>query len=186
MKRLLILLTGMPGSGKSIVVEVARDIGIPVYNMGDVVREEVIKRHGYITPELMVKTSLDLRREQGDDIVARRTLEKIPLGEDIVLIDGVRSLVEVEFFRRHGEVVVVAIHASPKTRYKRLLERKRPGDPSNIVEFNERDLAEINVGIGAVIALADYMIVNEGSIDETKSHVLSLLVKLVKSRGDSG
>jgi len=40
----LILIAGMPGSGKSIVSSIARELGLPVYVMGDVVREEARRR----------------------------------------------------------------------------------------------------------------------------------------------
>ncbi|MEM1596250.1 MAG: AAA family ATPase, partial [Desulfurococcaceae archaeon] len=43
LQRLFILIVGMPGSGKSLVVQAARDLGLPVYTMGDVVREETLR-----------------------------------------------------------------------------------------------------------------------------------------------
>jgi len=182
-RRLFILLTGMPGSGKSVVVEVARELGIPVYTMGDVVREETLRRYGVITHELMVETSRSLREEFGDEVVALRTLERIPDDHSVVLIDGVRSLREVEVFKRRGEVVIIAVHASPKTRFKRLIERKRPGDPSTLEEFTKRDLTELRFGLGEVIALADYMIVNEGPIEEAKRAAREILRRLVEEHG---
>ncbi|MEM4904013.1 MAG: AAA family ATPase, partial [Desulfurococcaceae archaeon] len=77
MPRTFILVTGMPGSGKSIVVSVAKELGIPVYTMGDVVRDETLRMYGTITPELMVETSRLLRERFGEDIIALRTLERV-------------------------------------------------------------------------------------------------------------
>jgi len=178
----------MPGSGKSVVVEEARNLKIPVYVMGDVVREETIKRYGAVTPELMVETSRALREEYGEEIVAQRTIERIKPCEQVVVIDGVRSLSEVEVFKRHGDVVIIAVHASPRTRFERLLKRGRPGDPSSYEEFYKRDMTELSFGLGSVIALADHIIVNEGSVKEAKSKASKLFKKLlkeVKSRGES-
>lgn len=180
---LFILIVGMPGSGKSVVVEVARDLGLPVYTMGDVVREETSRRYGVITPELMVSTSRDLRRERGDNIIAVKTIERIREKEGAVVIDGVRSLVEVDEFRRHGEVIIIAVHASPRTRFKRLLERKRPGDPASYSEFLKRDMTELEFGIGSVIALADYMIVNESSIEDARKEAVRILREVVEKHG---
>jgi dephospho-CoA kinase len=176
----------MPGSGKSVVVEEARNLGIPVYVMGDMVREEALRRYGRVTPELMVETSRLLRREHGEDVIAKRTLEKIRPCERVVVVDGVRSLREVEVFRRHGDVVVIAVHASPRTRFQRLLKRGRPGDPSNYEEFYKRDVTELGFGLGEVIALADYIIVNEGSIEETKAKARELFEKLLREVGTRG
>lgn len=181
--RTFILVAGMPGSGKSVVVDAAKELGIPVYTMGDVVREETLRRFSVITPELMVKTSRILREEFGEDIVALRTLEKIRGEHCVVLIDGVRSLKEVEVFQRHGDVVIIAVHASPKTRFRRLLERRRPGDPSTYSEFVKRDLTELSFGLGSVIALADFIIVNEGTLEEARVEAKRVLTKLVEIHG---
>ena len=176
----LILVVGMPGAGKSIVVDTAKkEYGLPVYTMGDVVREETMKRYGVITPETMTRTARELREKYGPEYVAVKTLERIGRDKDVVLIDGVRSLDEVEYFKKHGDVVIVAIHASPKTRFKRLLARKRPGDPRSWEDFVARDLTELRFGIGNVIALADYMIVNEGDVEDTRREVRRVLKEIV-------
>ena len=41
-----------------------------------------------------------------------------------------------------------------------------------------RDLVELSFGIGDVIALADYMIVNEGSIEEAYKSAREILERL--------
>ena len=177
--KLLICITGMPGSGKSIIAKAATDLKLPVVNMGDVVREETLKRYGVIEPDLMRKVSADLRREFGNRIIAIRTLEKIKdIDDPIIVVDGVRSLEEIDVFKSHGNVVIIAIHASPKTRFERIRRRGRPGDPDNWDDFWRRDLVELSFGIGYVIALADYMIVNEGSIEEAYKRAREILERL--------
>jgi methylmalonyl-CoA mutase cobalamin-binding subunit len=47
-----------------------------------------------------------------------------------------------------------------------LRERGRDDDPSDWSVFRERDIREISVGLGGVIALSDIMLVNEGTVDE--------------------
>ncbi len=177
--KLLICITGMPGSGKSIIAKAAIDLKLPVVNMGDVVREETLKRYGVIKPDLMRKVSADLRREFGNKVIAIRTLEKIKdIGDPIIVVDGVRSLEEINVFKSYGNVVIIAVHASPKTRFERIRRRGRPGDPDNWDDFWRRDLVELSFGIGDVIALADYMIVNEGSIEEAYKCAREILERL--------
>ncbi|ADG90415.1 AAA family ATPase [Thermosphaera aggregans] len=179
----LILVVGMPGAGKTVVIDVARELGLKVYNMGDVVREEALKRFKAITPETMVKTSILLREEHGPRIIALRTIEKIDRSLNTVVIDGARSLEELEEFRRLGETVIIAVHASPKTRFQRLLERRRSGDPATYEEFLKRDMVELGFGVGNLIALADHMIVNESSLDELRRKAFELFSKLVRNNG---
>jgi dephospho-CoA kinase len=156
----IVLVAGMPGSGKSLVSSAARALGIPVVTMGDVVREEARRRGVEPSPEALNRIAAELRRRYGAAVVAERVARRLPR-EGVVVVDGVRSLAEVEVFKRRGEVFVVAVHASPRTRFERILRRRRPGDASTWEEFVERDMVELGFGLGDVIALADYMIVNE-------------------------
>ena len=177
---IIVCIAGMPGSGKSIVAKAALDLGLNVYNMGDVVREETLKKYGEISPELLRRTSIELRRKFGAGIIAEKTLEKIRKSKDLgkecmIVVDGVRSLEEIDVFTKLGKVVILAVHASPKTRFKRILKRSRPGDPKTWEEFRKRDLTELSLGIGSVIALADYMIVNEGDVRETYKKAKEIL-----------
>ncbi len=178
-ERLLILVTGMPGSGKSLVSSVASTLGIPVYVMGDVVREEARRRGLEPTPANLNMVARMLREEYGPTVVAERTAEKIVRdGCRVCLVDGVRSLAEVEVFQRLGDTVVVAVHASPRTRFERLRRRGRPGDPKTWEEFRQRDLTELGFSLGSVIALADYMIVNEADPGLAREKARRLLLRL--------
>jgi len=56
-----------------------------------------------------------------------------------------------------------------------LFRRKRSDDPKGWKVFIERDLRELSVGQGNVIAMADYMIVNEGALEEFKAKIREVL-----------
>ena len=73
----------------------------------------------------------------------------------------------------------MTIHASPKTRFQRLLSRNRSDDPKTWDTFSERDARELDVGLGHVIALADVVLLNEGTITELQSTFRGLLTKLM-------
>ncbi len=178
MRRVLICVTGMPGSGKSVVVEgIAEEFGYPVLSMGDVVREEARRRGVKMDLKSMMEFAKRLREEMGPAAVAELTSRRIRnTGSEVVVIDGVRSLDEVTRFSKEGSVIIVAVHASPKTRFERLVRRGRPDDPNDWRDFRERDLKELSFGIGSVIALADIMIVNEGrDISDIKKEAVSKL-----------
>lgn len=161
-----VCVTGMPGCGKEEFVKVALQEGLPVIRMGDVVREEARRRGIFLTDEGVGGMAKEERRIHGPDIWALRTLERIK--SERVVIDGVRSLAEVEAFRKAFAdcLIIVAVHASPRTRYARIASRRRRDDIATEEEFRVRDERELRWGLGQVIALADYMIVNEGSLEE--------------------
>jgi dephospho-CoA kinase len=178
--KLVVGLVGMPGAGKSIVVNVAREIGYGVVAMGDEVREEARKRSMEPTPENLGKIMLELRRMEGEAVIAERCMPKIENEiRSKVIVDGVRSLSEVEEFKKHfPKFTLIAVHASPETRFKRLYHRQRSDDPKNWEIFCERDLRELGVGLGSAIAVAEYMIVNEERVDVAKVKAKQVLRRI--------
>jgi len=185
-ERLIVCVAGMPGSGKSVFSRTAAEMGFPVLVMGDVVREEAARLGLEPTPENLSRVARMLRERYGPDVVAVRTAEKMRGLEGLVVVDGVRSLDEVRVFRRMGRVVIVAVHASPRTRFRRILARRRPGDPSTWEEFVARDMMELGFGLGSVIALADYMLVNEGGLEEFRREARRLLEVLARGVREGG
>ncbi len=181
LSKALVGLTGMPGSGKSVVANVARRMGCAVVVMGDEVREEARRRGLRPSPEGLGELMLKLREEEGPASIARRCIPKIEGAERrVVIVDGIRSLSEVkEFKRRFPSFTLVAVHSSPDVRFKRLFNRRREDDPECWKAFEERDLRELKVGVGDVIALADYMIVNEGSLEELKAKARGILKEVM-------
>jgi len=179
---IVIGVTGMPGAGKDTVRDIVREYGFPVVVMGDEVRAEVARRGLEPTPENLGKVMLQIRAEEGPEVLAKRCIPKIrALGSRVVIIDGLRSPHEVREFRREfPNFRIIAIHASPKTRFKRLLKRGRSDDPKDWETFYERDQRELSVGIGEVIAMADYMIVNEDSIERLRGEIKRVIRRIIE------
>jgi dephospho-CoA kinase len=179
----VVAVVGMPGSGKATIRKIAEAFGYSVVVMGDEIREEACRRGLEPTPENIGRIMLQLRNEEGPNAVAKRCMSKIVGAKtSIVFVDGVRSLNEVEEFRKRAlNLTIVALHTSPETRFHRLFNRKRSDDPTGWDVFLERDLRELSVGQGNVIAMADHMIVNEGSYEELNTRVHELLEILIKN-----
>jgi len=176
-QKVLIGVAGMPGAGKATVEEIVRNMGYAVVVMGDEVRNESKRRGLEPTPENLGMVMLKLREEEGPSVVAERCIPKIEKAYgNIIVVDGIRSPHEVEEFKRHfPRFTLIAIHASPETRFQRLFNRRRSDDPKVWDTFTERDLRELSVGLGDVIAMADYMIVNEGTKKQLKRQVRKVL-----------
>ena len=180
-KQKVITIAGMPGAGKGIVSKAASSRGIPVMVCGDVVREETARRGLEQTPENVGKIMLEIRQEEGPAVVADRLIPKIESSKStVVVVEGVRSMAEVEALRKKHVVVIVGVHASPKTRYERLRARARSDDPKNWEEFLERDSREFSVGIGNVIPLAEEMLINETSVEDLTTASEHMLAKVVQ------
>ena len=164
----VICVTGMPGCGKEEFVKIAAERGLPIVRMGDIVREEAKRRGLKFSDETVGGMAHEERVKHGFGIWAVRTIPHVK--DETTIIDGIRGREEVEVFRRGfgDRLVVVAIHASPKTRYERILKRGRGDDVISVDEFHRREERELGWGLGEVIAAADRMVVNEDGLESMR------------------
>lgn len=174
-------VTGLPASGKAVFAEVSKSIGYTSVVMGDIIREECQKRGLEVNRTNSNKVMVELRKDKGDDVVALMTLERVERlynqGKRKIIIDGLRSVTEADIFRKkfkHFEIV--AIHASPRQRLERVKLRGRFDDATGMSSFLQRDKVELSVGIGDLIALADYMIDSPDGLDSARELYLSFLM----------
>jgi len=159
--KLIVCLTGMPGSGKSTVVSALKANGIETLNLGDGVRAEAKRRSLEPTGDNLGKLMLELREKNGPGAIANLLTESIKNSQSkVIIVDGVRSTAEIEVLRNVGTVKLLSIEASTDIRYKFLSARGRSDDPQTREKFEERDKRELGVGIGESIAIADETISN--------------------------
>ena len=170
----VVAIVGMTGSGKSEVARVFEGNGFNRIRFGDLTDEEVARRGLKLNEDNERNVRELLRKEHGMAAYAKLNLPGIEaaLKSGPVVIDGLYSWEEYLFLKeRFGtDFVVVAVWASPLTRYHRLAHRReRPLTPEDAAS---RDKAELeNMNKGGPIAMADFTLNNEGSIDELKERV---------------
>jgi len=172
---------GLPGSGKGEFADVARNAGVPVVTMGDVIRQACRDRgrdpaaaHGAVAKAL--------RDEHGPAAIAEKSLPRIRehLADDdtdTVVVDGLRSMVEVDAFTDAfgDEFSIVSIEAPFDLRAERLGERGRDGTDTDLEALRERDERELGFGMGDVMDAADYQIENTHSLDAFRAEARELL-----------
>lgn len=161
MPKLIVCLTGMPGAGKTTIAESLKSKGFDKITMGDAVRAEAAKKKIEPSGSNLGKLMIELREKNGLGAVAELIVDQIKNSQsDVVLVDGVRSLAEVNVLKKVGMVKILAIHASGDIRYKFLTERNRSDAPTDREDFTNRDSREMGVGMSESIALADETISN--------------------------
>ena len=157
----------MPGAGKSTAAEALMAKGWKRVVMGDVIREETVRRGLAPDSKNTGEVMKELRKEGGEAAVAELCLKAIrKAGSDKVVVDGIRSMSEVETFRKSAKVILIAVHASQHRRFVLLKERGRSDDPLSYDAFQRREERELEVGIGKAIALADEIVSNEHTTPE--------------------
>ncbi len=168
----IVCVTGMRGCGKTVFGQLVRSKGYPVYEMSSIVVEMMNNENVIINNNTMREYAKGIREKFGKSVVAERMVEKIQkekVSSDVLVIVGIRGMYEIRMFREtfgENNVILLAIHSPPRVRFERVINRERKiDDPKTYDEFLWSEEIELGYGISKAIALADKMIVNDGSID---------------------
>jgi dephospho-CoA kinase len=173
---------GLPGSGKGEVATVAREEGIPVVTMGDVVRAATRER-GLDPAEHHGEVARALREEEGPAAIAERSLPLVRRAAEehpdaaAVLVDGLRSPVEVETFEAAfgSSFLVVSVEAPFETRAARLGARERDDSDADVEALRAREERELGFGMGEVMDDAHVVIENDGTLEAFRERARRLL-----------
>jgi len=159
----------MCGSGKSEAVKFFVDSGYKRVYFGEVVMNEM-KRLGLEVNEANERSTREnLRKEFGMGAMAVKSLPIIEefMKHNNVVIESLYSWEEFKILKdKFGESFkLITIYTTKELRYERLL--KRPFRPLTNEESKSRDISEIEkLDKGGPIAYTDYLIMNDGSLDE--------------------
>ncbi len=177
----VVSIVGMAGAGKSEVARLFQKKGFTRIRFGDVTDEEVKKRGLKLNEENERYIRELLRQEQGMAAYAKMNLPAIDSArkDSNVVIDGLYSWAEYTFLKSYygKDFFVVAVWASPGTRYARLTDRM--ARRLTLEEAASRDRVEIeNVDKGGPIAMADFTIINESSLTDMRRETERIIAKL--------
>jgi dephospho-CoA kinase len=202
----IIGFVGLPGSGKGEASKIARQMGLMVLVMGDVIRQEAARQGLEPTDQNLGFIGNALRASEGPDAVAKRIFEMALAAEkDIVVVDGLRSREEADFFAAHAEeFYLVEVCAPAEARLKWLAARGRPDDPVRsprdadpdlkdtdadlkivssckgpnhqaAAALEQRECREMGWGMCDVMKIADMKLRNDGSLEDLREDVRRLL-----------
>ena len=165
----IIAFVGMPASGKSEAARIASKMGIPVINMGDVIRKEVLKRGLEPTDSNTGMVATDLRKCE------------------LVVVDGVRGIAEVECFRQEfGKgFILISIYAPIEVRFSRIQKRGRSDDMNSIDGLRRRDERELGWGMGEAIEASSIEIENSFSLETFRKDVIEVLSNYLGADSDN-
>jgi len=177
----VVAIVGMAGAGKSEVARVFEESGFRRIRFGDLTDEELKKRGLELTEKNERYMRKLLREKHGMAAYARLNLPRIDsaLGSSNVVVDGLYSWEEYLLLKEYygDDFSVVAVWAPPRTRYLRLAIRgSRPLTPE---EARSRDHWELeSASKGGPIAMADFTIINESSVERLEEETRKVIDKL--------
>ena len=181
----ILAIVGMSGSGKSVVVDHLTNLGLPKIYFGGMIYKEMEKRGIERTADGESEKHFRemIRETEGKDWVVRQVIEStknlIAAGQKRIVLDGLYTWTEYKILKKEfpGQMTVLAVVVDKSIRYKRVA--KRPERPFNAEEIQERDRSEIeNLEKGGPIAMADYYLLNNGSVEALEKDVDEVLKKI--------
>jgi dephospho-CoA kinase len=172
-------LVGELASGKGAVSQYLKEkYSASTYRFSTPMRDVLNRLHIPLTRENLQDVSTILRERFGQDLFVNAIAEDaLEDKAQIKLIEGIRLLVDIERLRKLPNFKLIHIKASVETRYKRLTERGENTDDhlKTFEEFQKDHLKETEIQIPKVAALADYIIENEGGLDELKQKIDNII-----------
>ncbi len=164
----LIGLTGTNGSGKGEAAAYFQNKGFAYFSLSDLIRNELQKEEKEVTRDNLIQKGNQLREKYGPDILAKWALEKV---KDRAVIDSIRNPFEVEFLRKYGNFILLAIDAPVELRYERAKRRGREESASTVEEFIQKEKEEMTGSekgqqLLSCMAMADHLIINDGTLEE--------------------
>lgn len=188
-KNKIVFIVGMAGAGKSMVSDELVNQGFAYLRFGQITLDKIKEEGLELNEENEKKIREGFRKEHGMAAFAILNIPKLDelLKESDVVVDGLYSWSEYKILKdKYGDsMFVIAVYTSPKLRYERLENRAVENDSKQRFrsftkeEAKARDYAEIeNVEKGGPIAMADFTIVNIGTIDELKQSINEVLSQI--------
>ena len=173
----LYAIVGMCGSGKSIASDYLVSKGFNKVYFGGVTMDKLKEANLEVNPENEKMMREKLRSELGMGAFAIVLLPKIKecFNNGNTVLDGVYSYDEVKILKENfPELKIIAIVCDKDIRYNRLSIREVR--PLTNEEASARDIAEVeNIAKAPPIAMADYYILNNGTIEEYKNRLEEIL-----------
>ncbi len=175
--RLVLGLTGPNASGKGAVAEYLGTRGFNLHSLSNIVREEAAARGLPREREHLIAVGNELRRERGPSVLADILIPRLG---DRDLVDSIRNPAEVNALRTLPHFTLIGVAAATEIRFRRCLQRSRPGDPDTLAAFEARERQENSDDpnsqqLALTFEMADRILWNDSDLDSLHLAVDRLL-----------
>lgn len=186
MQKIIILVVGLPGSGKtSVSNHIKEKFGAAVLKSGDVIRDEIKRRGWKYTTETDAEIAEWFHTREREKMLVRRLWAKMKRSrKKIIVIDGFRVYENYTYLRKIAkrEPFIIAVSSSTDVRVKRLLKRHRFGKDETRKYIKSRDKQEKRHGVMRLVKRANYKINNDKLSRRQTNARISKIIKEIISK----
>ena len=180
---MLIGITGTIGAGKGAVVEyLVQQKKFTHISARSIWTLELEARKLPVNRDTMTVLANQMRAEHGADYFVTRALEEVSGSQDTV-IESIRTVAELELLHKQ-DATILAVDAPEQLRYQRVHGRGSALDDITFKDFVRQEKAEMSntdpakQNLSKVMKMADYTILNEGSLEELHTQIEEVLQKI--------
>ncbi|MCR4326541.1 MAG: nucleoside monophosphate kinase [Candidatus Roizmanbacteria bacterium] len=168
-EKAILAVVGLAGAGKTEATQFFRSKGLPVVGFNKIINSYIDEHKLEHTEAVHKKLRIEFREKYGMEAMAVLSKDKVAAAlkkAPFLVIESLYSWEEYLYLKKQFpkvHIYLLAIYADKQLRYKRVNERSyRKG-----LGGEERDLNELTLqNKGNPIAYADFLVLNNGSIDE--------------------
>jgi len=178
---MIIGISGTFGAGKDLVAKYLERKGFEHFSTSDILRQLTLERGRKPERENYRITANELKNEQGGECLAKKAVSQRT--KENVIISGIRRAEEIDYLKNQKEkFIMLFIDAPLEVRHARLVERQREGeDKITMDELRNKEELEMSGGSSQRLDLckerADFIIENDGSIEELNKKIDKILEK---------
>jgi dephospho-CoA kinase len=171
---MLIGIVGTLGAGKGTVVEYLKEKGFTHYSASGYLRELMVARNIPIDRDAYSRVSGEIRYLDPAGIVRALHTRAVAAGVQDVIIEAIHDDGEAAFIKEKGGILL-GVDADMMVRYDRIIVRGSEKDNVTFEEFTAQIKREETGGghhnIRSVLGTVDYMIENNGTLEELHQKV---------------
>ncbi|MFA6215199.1 MAG: AAA family ATPase [Patescibacteria group bacterium] len=182
--KIILGFVGPIASGKGTVCRyLETKHGASVFRFSTMLRDILNRLYLEQNRTNMQNVSLALRQTFGDDLLASVVAKDVTNSPaKIIAIDGVRREPDIKYLRELPGFHLIEIAADQKIRWQRIIKRGENADDAKktLAELRQDELKEAEQQIKEVAKLAEFILDNNGTLDELHRQIEEILQKAGK------
>ena len=184
MQKLILVIVGMAGSGKSFAADLlVKHFNAKEVHSGDVIRDEVRARGLKYSPTADMAVAHWFHTGGREKLVAQRVWEKVKRSrKEIIIIEGLRSPSQLKVIEQLAceKPIIISITAPFRIRHEREHKRGRFGKAESEEYLRKRDKLELSHGVGKLMKRADYKVNNNGTTKQLENSIIPLVENVMQ------